>query len=269
MELSVEHDTIYRYAEPQRYTIQYIRLTPNQTAHQTVWRWAVTAPGRMHGFVDGFGNPVQVLSITEPHQGFTVSVRGRVSTRDTGGILPGDSDPLPVRAFARPTTLTAPSPELRALIQGHDGRSRAGLEALAHGIRDRIEYRTGETHAASPAAAVLRHGSGVCQDHAHIFIACCRILGVAARYVSGYYWTGSPGEDYEANHAWAEAWVDGVGWVGFDVSNRAPAGESYLRLACGMDYLDAAPMRGVRRGAGNEEMTVRVRVTSGQEQQQQ
>jgi transglutaminase-like putative cysteine protease len=99
----------------------------------------------------------------------------------------------------------------------------------------------------------------VCQDHAHVFIACCRHLGVPARYVSGY--ICQPGNDAAASHAWAEAWVVDR-WRSFDVTNARPAGQDHIRLAIGADYLDASPVRGMRRGGGHEEMVATAQVSA-------
>jgi transglutaminase-like putative cysteine protease len=116
-------------------------------------------------------------------------------------------------------------------------------------------------------AEALEQGSGVCQDHAHIFCALCRALGVPARYVSGYLTHGLGHEAHAASHAWAEAFVDSLGWVGFDPTNRACPDESYIRTAVGLDYAEASPVRGVRAGGGVETMTVRVSFPSQQQAQ--
>jgi transglutaminase-like putative cysteine protease len=93
----------------------------------------------------------------------------------------------------------------------------------------------------------------VCQDHAHVFIACCRFLGVPARYVSGYLYTAQDSDAPVASHAWAEAWVVDR-WRSFDVTNGRPAGEHHVRIAIGADYLEASPVRGIRFGGGEERM---------------
>jgi len=113
----------------------------------------------------------------------------------------------------------------------------------------------------------LEQGAGVCQDHAHIFCAVCRALDVPARYVSGYLSAGH--EAHASSHAWAEAFVDYLGWVGFDPTNRACATDAYIRTAVGLDYAEAGPIRGVRSGGGAETMKVRVSFPSQQQQQAQ
>jgi transglutaminase-like putative cysteine protease len=262
MELAVEHDTTYAYETSPRYSIQYLRLRPQQSAHQNVWKWRVTAPDSLTAFRDGFGNEVEVLALTKPPPSFTISVRGRVTTAANAGVQPEDADTLPPALFLRSTALTAADDALRDLAEQPSGRS--GPAALAEGLADTvggaIEYRGGVTGSATSAAQALAIGAGVCQDHTHVLLACCRARGIPARYVSGYYWGDPSGKEYEANHAWAEVFIAGTGWVGFDPANRRRVDDNYVRLAHGLDYLDAAPVRGMRRGGGMETLSVRVRV---------
>ena len=117
----------------------------------------------------------------------------------------------------------------------------------------------GKTYAATPAEDALSGGEGVCQDHAQIFISAARIAGVPARYVSGYLMMDDR-VDQDAGHAWAEAWLPDLGWVGFDVSNGHSPDERYVRLATGLDYSQAAPLSGMRHGIGNETMIVSLQV---------
>ena len=120
-------------------------------------------------------------------------------------------------------------------------------------------YETGHTSVGTTAEEALTAGRGVCQDHAHIFIGCARALGVPARYVSGYLMMDDRVEQ-EASHAWAEAHVDGLGWVGFDVSNGISPDERYVRVATGRDYREAAPVTGISWGAGDSVLAVRLAV---------
>ncbi len=274
MELAVEHDTTYTYDTPPRYSIQYLRLRPQHTVHQNVWKWRVSAPDTLAAFRDGFGNEVEVLTLTKPPQSFTVSVRGRVATAAGAGVLPEESDSLPPALFLRSTALTAPDEAILALAE--HPKARGGIASVAEHLADKVgavvQYKNGVTGSATTAAQALALGAGVCQDHTHVLLACCRARGIPARYVSGYYWGDPSGKDYEANHAWAEVFVPGTGWVGFDAANRRRVDDKYVRLAHGLDYLDAAPVRGMRRGGGMETLSVRVRVavaTAGGQSQSQ
>jgi transglutaminase-like putative cysteine protease len=133
-------------------------------------------------------------------------------------------------------------------------------------VRDRVEYVAGVTDAHTGAAEALADGKGVCQDHAHIFISAVRTLGIPARYVTGYLVLDAPSAS-EAHHAWAEAWVEGLGWVGFDVANRICPTERYVRLAAGLDAGYAAPIIGSRRGGSTEKLDVSVEVQQQSAQQ--
>ncbi len=149
-------------------------------------------------------------------------------------------------------------------------------------MRDRVEYVKGATDAHTEAAEALADGKGVCQDHAHIFIAAARTLAIPARYVTGYLVMHGDGPDpdeeaadtaeaapADAHHAWAEAWVEALGWVGFDVANRVCPTDHYVRLACGLDASYAAPIIGSRRGGGGEKLEVSVAVQQQQQSAQQ
>jgi transglutaminase-like putative cysteine protease len=170
--------------------------------------------------------------------------------------------------FLRETTQTKPDGTIRALAESAHGKDTLSkLHALLGAVRDRVEYVPGATDTHTSAADALADGKGVCQDHAHIFIAAARTLQIPARYVTGYLVLGEEGTA-EAHHAWAEAWVDSLGWVGFDVANRVCPTERYVRLACGLDAGYAAPIVGSRRGGETETLDVSVTVQQQQTAQQ-
>src|SRR5690606_10615457 len=155
-----------------------------------------------------------------------------------------------------------PSPGIVALAEATAGEGAAleRLHRLANAVRDKVDYVSDTTHAETSAAEAFAAGTGVCQDHAQVLIAAARHLGFPARYVSGYLCPMEEGFP-AASHAWAELFVDGLGWVGFDPANRVSPDEHYVRVACGRDYRDAAPVRGLRRGGGDETLEVDVRIT--------
>ena len=133
------------------------------------------------------------------------------------------------------------------------------LHALSEVIRARITYQTGASHPDWGAEEAIAAGCGVCQDHAHVFVSCARVLGYPARYVSGYLMMDDR-ITQEATHAWAEAHLDGLGWVGFDVSNGISPDQRYVRVATGLDYGQAAPVIGSRLGAAGEALNVQLEV---------
>jgi transglutaminase-like putative cysteine protease len=266
MKIRIVHETIYTFSSPVTRTVQYLRLTPRRDRCQHVLSWSVSGPDTLVDWVDGLGNRVTAASEYLPGDRLHIHVEGVVETTDTGGVLPLD-DGLPPLMFLRTSALTAPADTLRALakpfraVADREGPIPA-LHGLMDAIADRVPYTAGTTHAASTAAEALDHGVGVCQDHAHIFIACARLLGFPARYVSGYL---AAGDGTMASHAWGEAHVPLLGWVSFDPSNRQCATDAYVRLAIGHDYAGARPVSGVRQGGGEEEMDVRLAVEQAQE----
>lgn len=270
MRLHVRHETTYRYAAPVSYAIQAVRLTPRPHEGLTVLHWRVRGADvdDLPAVVDGYGNLVHVQTIAATHSTATITAEGEVETRDTAGVLRGAAEPLPPGLFLRPTPLTAADGEIEALAREAGGQETLDiLHRLMRVVRDRLDYRLGETEVETTAAEALACGVGVCQDHAHLFIAAARALGIPARYVGGYLWTGENARDFEANHAWVEAYVEDLGWVGFDPSNRVCPTNAYIRTTVGLDYRSALPVRGIRRGFTNERLAVTVRVAqTGAEQ---
>jgi transglutaminase-like putative cysteine protease len=264
MHLSVLHRTVYRYTDTIRYAIQTLRLQPRPYDGLAVVNWRVEGEGKgsLPSFVDGLGNIVHCQTIDRPHREAAITVTGEVETRRNDGVVVGATEPLPPLFFLRATPLTAPDAAIAALARdsatANDTIER--LHGLMHGVRDRLDYRPGATDSSTSAAGALAQGFGVCQDHAHLFIAAARSIGIPARYVSGYLWTGGDDEAYEASHAWAEAFVPELGWVGFDAANRLCPTENYIRVAIGLDYAAAAPVRGLRRGPAEENLSVKVQV---------
>lgn len=268
MRLHIRHLTQYHYDQSVDYSIQTLRLTPGDHHGQRVLSWRVMGDGgrALPAIIDGLGNHVHSHSVNRPHRESAVLGEGVVETENMNGVVQGAAEPLPPGYFLRTTPLTALDPALEALAQAARGPNRLDLlHDLMARIRERIDYQIGTTEAYTSAAEALARGAGVCQDHAHAFIACARALGTPARYIGGYLWTQDHLEVYEAGHAWAEAYVEGLGWVGFDPANRVCATESYVRVSVGLDYWSAAPVRGLWRGEGAEHLHVEVQVSQAQQ----
>ncbi len=264
MKLSISHDTSYRYQDQVRASIQYLRLTPQQSQRQRVFSWELELPRPARAQRDPYGNVLHVLTLDEPHDEIVIRARGQVEIDEACECEAEDGSPLP---FLRASPLTQADDALaefaRRQCGSHHGRD--GLAGLMHALADHMLYTPGATQVESTAAQAFAGGAGVCQDHSHAFIACARSLGIPARYVSGYLLTDD--SDHLASHAWAEAWIDGQ-WYSFDVSNRLLRPDRHLKLAVGLDYLDACPVRGMRRGGGGESMHARVQVMPMQMGQQ-
>ncbi|NEX60699.1 transglutaminase family protein [Noviherbaspirillum galbum] len=268
MLLSIRHETVYRYTAPQVYTIQQLRLTPAAEPHQRVHSWHIDAAGKLNDITDAYGNIAQMLTITGPHDEVRIVAGGVVEVMplDRGRLL--SADKLSPLVYTVPTRLTEADEAVLELaasqLKPHAGRFGSdALLALAEAIRGRVVYQGGVTGVTTSAANALRLGAGVCQDHAHLFLACCRAHGIPARYVSGYIDAGDL--SHVESHAWADAWVeeDGfAGWVSIDITHARFSGEAHCRVAIGRDYDSAAPVRGVRTGSGLESLHVQVDVSS-------
>ncbi|WP_044875308.1 transglutaminase family protein [Pseudomonas sp. LFM046] len=254
MKLSIRHDTTYRYDDQVRASIQYLRLTPQESERQHVLNWELTLPRPVRAQVDPFGNIFHVLTLDEPHDAIVISARGLVEIDEQREVEHDTHSALP---FLRFTRLTTADEALRELAEHQCGprRDRNGLIDLMEALHEQMPFRKGVTGVDSTAAEAFAVGAGVCQDHTHAFLACARSLGIPARFVSGYLYQGN--DQNLASHAWAEAWL-GDAWYSFDVTNKLARPERHLKLAVGLDYLDACPVRGMRRGGGGEQMHAKV-----------
>ena len=263
MLLTVDHVTRYIYDRPVRSVVQSHRLMPSTFAGQKVVDWEVTVSGGVKGAVyrDGAGDLVQGWTVAGPVDEIEVRVRGQVSTVDLTGVLRGHKESVAPDCYLRATFATRGDAALTALAEQAAGATDLDLaHALSAAVADAIAYRPGVTHAHTTAAEALALGEGVCQDHAHALIAVARVRGIAGRYVSGYLFADADGQAHEAAHAWAELYLPALGWVGFDPANRCCPDDRYIRLGSGLDAQDAAPIRGISRGGGGEEMDVTVAV---------
>ncbi|MEW9582016.1 transglutaminase domain-containing protein [Paraburkholderia sp. DGU8] len=262
MYLTIRHDTSYRYEATVHYSIQQLRLTPASGASQVVRRWSIDAPGKLDATVDAYGNILHTLVINKPHKEIHLHVSGEVSPIPlVDGLLRDPPGPIPLEHFTCATPLTEADAGIRELAESVPSlASPASLIALSERIVQRVGYHPGVTQVTSTAAQALALGNGVCQDHAHLMLACCRARGIPARYVSGYI---EPGDvPHGASHAWVDVWLDGRGWISIDVTHAAFASEIYCRLAVARDYEAAAPVRGRRIGGLEEELKVSVTVNA-------
>jgi transglutaminase-like putative cysteine protease len=212
------------------------------------------------GFEDHHHNTVELLSFDRGTTELEVVSEGLVMIEDTTGVVGQHRGPSPLWLYARPTDRTRVGPACRKLIRGLEGEGDLGrLHALSGAIAEAVKYKLGASEPTWTAEDALAAGEGVCQDHTHVFLACAREMGFPARYVSGYLMMeGQTVQD--AMHAWAEAHVDGLGWVGFDPSNGISPDARYVRVATGLDYADAAPVTGLQMGGRGESLDVQISV---------
>jgi len=265
MRLKIFHSTTYRYEPPASGVIQILRMTPGSHDGQYVadWQIDVSTDSRLHAHEDAFGNLTHVMTGSAVAD-LNITVEGLVEPHDTGGVLKGADERFPPSLFLRTTPLTSVNPamatfarELRAESEGDD---IGFLHTLMTEISEHMTFDADPTTSATSAAEAFGLKRGVCQDYAHVFIACARSGGVPARFVSGHFLRSDGMIHQEAGHAWAEAFVPDLGWVGFDAANCICTTDAHVRVATGLDYLGAAPVRGTRYGGGTETLAVAVRV---------
>jgi transglutaminase-like putative cysteine protease len=273
MRIRISHETRYHYDAPTNGVIQTLRLTPRNHEGQYVvhWRIDVSEDCRLDVHEDAFGNITHTFSAEGPFTTLGVQVEGEVDVQNTAGIVRGTIERFPPSLYLRPTPLTeidGAIADFAREVRGQSDDTLSMLHALLARLHGEIAFDTDPTHSATTAAEAFALKRGVCQDLTHIFIAAARQLDVPARYVGGYFHRADGVTQQDAGHAWAEAHVPAVGWVAFDPANGICATDSHVRVAVGLDYLGAAPVRGARRGGGMETMAVKVLVDQAARQVQ-
>jgi transglutaminase-like putative cysteine protease len=278
MRICVAHETVYRYDPPCTGVIQTLRLTPRNHAGQYVvnWRIDVSADCRLEPQQDAFGNITHAISVAGPLGELRLLAEGEAETQDTAGVVRGAVERFPPTLFLRETALTHADKAILVYAEGVPrptaGNTLATLHELLARLHEDIAFDAEATSAAPSAADAFKAGRGISQDLAHIFIAVARTLGVPARYVAGYFrGEGASAQkgSLDAGHAWAEVHVPDLGWVGFDPANGVCTTDQHVRVAVGLDYLGAAPVRAAHYGGGHEDVAVKLNVTQASWQTQE
>lgn len=277
MRIRVDYTTTYDYAALASDVVQLLRVEPSahDSQHIVHWRLDTDADGCLRRSTDVFGNVTHMFYADAPIRRLSLHVSGEVDTDETHGILTGTAEPLPPSVFLRTTPLTTTDPAIADFARSCSGATRLDTcHNLLNALYSRMAFDADVTHSYTDAIHAFNLGAGVCQDYSHIFVAAARHLGIPARYVSGHLVRADGLVTQPAGHAWVETHIPDLGWTGFDPTNGLSTTEAYLRVAIGLDYLDAAPVRGARRGGGAEAMTVVVTASeliakvAGQQQSQ-
>jgi transglutaminase-like putative cysteine protease len=274
MRIRISHATTYHYDTPPKGVTQLLRLTPRNHDGQYVcdWRIELSQDCQLHQHEDAFGNIAHSFTAEGPFGELSVTVEGEVETQDTQGVVRGAIERFPPSLYLRETQLTHADgaiAEFALRARADNGSDRLALmHALLNDLNGEITFDTDPTHSATTAAEAFALRRGVCQDLTHIFIAAARRLGLPARYVGGHFYRIDGVTAQEAGHAWAEVFIEGLGWVGFDATNGICTTEAHVRVAVGLDYLGAAPVRGTRFGGSGETLKVAVHVEQARQQAQ-
>jgi transglutaminase-like putative cysteine protease len=270
MILEIQHETRLEYTEPVAEWVTELRMEPasdhSQSCHS--FHLAISQPAAPFRFLDGFGNRVHHFNIFAPHKWVSMLAASIVETSPRAPDVMTSRATFPLNldqasfevldflSFRGPVRNTAMLQPLRELLEPRPGQ-RVGPWLCSTGeyIRSNFEYAKDVTNSASPIDDILEHRKGVCQDFAHLMISVLRSFGVPARYVSGY--IHRPEKDSQS-HAWLEAWLPDLGWIGFDPTNGCPTNDSFVKVATGRDFTDVPPNKGIFRGPGQESISVRV-----------
>ncbi|MGG7518812.1 transglutaminase family protein [Allorhizobium undicola] len=271
MRLTITHTTEYSYDDPVQFSLQRLRLTPLSGPGQTVAEWSIAVDGATveAGFADQFGNHTHLVSAQGAAHAISIAASGVVETQDKAGVFGAHTGFVPLWLYLRETARTKPGKLTRELMKSLKGESElAQMHDLMGRLHEQLRFEPGATTTETTAEQALESGSGVCQDHAHIFVTVARLMNLPARYVSGYLMMDDQ-KDQAATHAWADVHLPGLGWVGFDAANNICPDDRYVRLASGLCYADAAPVSGMRIGKAGENLDVKIHVScEGQSQTQ-
>lgn len=269
--LRIEHTTEYHYSEPQRMIVQSHRLYPSDCSSQKIIRWNVSCEDANFGdyFHDGAGDCIRTMTINDTAASAKIITSGEVKTTDNNGVVVFKRDIVMPQVYLRSSNMTLPTEAL--ICAAHESISHVGDNCLDQGhamtdfISDTIKYIPGTTNTSHTADDAFQQGQGVCQDQTHCLITLARINQIPARYVVGYLHTDADGLQHDASHAWAELYIEDLGWVGFDATNDCCPDERYVRIGSGIDAQDAALIRGISRGIGSESMTTSVKISGMQQ----
>jgi transglutaminase-like putative cysteine protease len=278
MYYNVRHITEFRYSAPITQSVMEVRMQPRSEGYQRCldFRLTVTPGTKVQFYQDFLGNIVHHFDVPGEHRQLNLVADSQVEIRP----LPALPDSLPAGSWrdfgtneydmVLPSHFAHATPLFEELVRELNAKRRDDplslLRELTGRLYDAFEYAPESTAVDSPIDDALRHRKGVCQDFTHIMIALVRPLGIPARYVSGYlYHDNGARSAPDASHAWMEALLPGLGWVGFDPTNNLIAGERHIRVALGRDYADVPPTRGVFKGSADTELRVAVRVSRAED----
>ena len=278
MYYTIHHVTKFSYETPVSESVMEVRMQPRTEQLQRCLGFELTTTPRaaVAAYRDPQGNVVHHFDIPGRHSQLSIVAEAVVEFVGAP-VLPGA---LPIESwsevehtarsfvhweFQQPSLFARETALLKefdgAIANGHRRDPLTEVLAICQAIHDKFTYRQQVTAVDSTVDHALETGEGVCQDFAHVMIACVRRRSIPCRYVSGYLFHGSSDTSADgATHAWVEAFLPGLGWVGFDPTNNVVAGTRHIRVAIGRDYADVPPTKGVFRGRSANELAVAVQV---------
>lgn len=287
MIFDVSHKTHYRYSLPVVQSQHLIHMSPRPASRQVIRHHSLIvepAPALRYDGHDAFGNPVLILDIEVPHKELVVLARSTIETIAAPMIDPAstqafdrlddyfasqhDGLPLDVIEYRCASRITTPSRDIKHYAAQSFTPGRPVLEAaidLNRRIFSDFKFDAAATDVSTPIDVVFKQRRGVCQDFAHVALACLRAMRVPSRYVSGYILTRPPPgqprlQGADASHAWISVWSPGAGWIDLDPTNGIIVTDEHITIAHGRDYDDVSPISGVLLGGGEHSVDVEVDV---------
>ena len=266
MTLHIQHTTHYRYSQPLSHSVHTLHLWPVSGPCQEVIDWSVQVPGTLHEQPSVLGNRVHSFTLRTGADTRNLRIEAGGRIRVLGRARFQDGIEIPPGFFRHASPLAEPHERMTAwasaVLGGEVPRhpDESTLLRLVSAVSQHVRYRPGNTGVETTAIEAFDWGLGVCQDQAHVMVAICRGLGWSARYVSGYF--HAVNEPELASHAWVDVCLDDSQseWLSLDVTHACPTDQRHVRLAAGTDYIGCMPVRGLRRGGGDETMEVQIRI---------
>ena len=261
--LKVTHKTKYLFEAGLLSGLQQIKKTPYSDACQTVLNWSLLLTGAKEEFTftDSFNNKVNLIRIEPGTKDLVIECEGHVEVTDKFGVLGYEASNIPMWLWTEHTDMTKPGSGIRKFAKGLSFKDDINsFHKLMELINRSLDFQKNTTDVKTTAESAFKKGSGVCQDFTNIFIACCRLHRLPARYVSGFLLLENK-QIQEAMHAWVEVFVEDLGWVGFDAANLISPDDRYIRVAIGRDFSDAAPIKGVTLGVQHECLSVSIMIS--------
>ena len=277
---SIRHITRFHYTAPVNESVMEVRMRPRSDSDQRCLQFALTVNPKAHVnfYRDHLGNTIHHFDVPGSHTRLGLVAESTVEV-DASEPMPNGIDPTAWQdidaiadsgeffEFLQPSTFATPTSLLKAFANEIGAERRDDPLTLLRELNSRIfgalSYVPKSTDVDSPIDTALSSRMGVCQDFSHVMIAVLRGLGIPARYVSGYLYHTAEAQDRSsdgATHAWVEAMLPGLGWVGFDPTNNLLSTERHIRTAIGRDYADVPPAKGVFKGTADSLLSVAVRV---------
>jgi len=273
MIFNIKHKTIFSYNNAPLSAIQKLRITPRNEGNQKILNWNIDLTGCSIELEtnDFQGNKIHLCKTKSDSKKIEIISYGKLEIFDKNGITGPHTGCVPIDLFkfssSKYTYAGSQTKQLVSdLLKDIDKKRSSDIELLnllSRNILLKVKYQKGKTNIKTTAEDSLSLGYGVCQDHVHIFLATTRLLGYPSRYVSGYLMLNNTNIQ-DASHAWAEVFIDDLGWVGFDISNGISPDDKYVKLAVGFDYLDVIPISGIRVGESDEEIKTKILIESKQ-----